>query len=258
MEGAFLYKILVYPVKSLPPVEVLEASVTGYGTLEWDRFYAIVDRHGVIVNGKRERKIHLVRARFDLREGLIILSRPGDKRDDVYHLDEERDRVGEWLTRFLGYEVKLVKDQRGLPDDTRNNGPTVVSTSTLAEVSSWFRGWDLAQARLRFRPNLEVMGVEAFWEDKLYYGGGRGARFRIGPVTLEGRGISKRCVVPSRDPCTGVATPGFQKELSRRRKPMLMGKYPEDDHGYRLILNTVVVDGYGSILRVGDRVDVLG
>ncbi|MEB3862017.1 MAG: MOSC N-terminal beta barrel domain-containing protein [Desulfurococcales archaeon] len=258
MEGAFLYKILVYPVKSLPPVEVLEARVTRYGTLEWDRLYAIVDRNGVIVNGKRERRIHLVRARFDLREGLIILARPGDKKEEAYHLDDERDKVGEWLTSFLGYEVKLVKDPKGLPDDTRNNGPTVVSTSTLAEVASWFKGWDLMQARLRFRPNLEVMGVEAFWEDKLYHGNGRGARFRIGPVTLEGRGISKRCVVPSRDPCTGVPTPGFQKELSRRRKPMLRGKYPESDHGYRLVLNTVVIDGHGSTLRVGDRVEAIG
>ena len=254
----FLYKILLYPVKSLPPVEVLEARVTRYGTLEWDRVYAIVDEKGRIVNGKREKKIHLIRARIDPAKGLIALAEPQGGGEDVYSLEEDRSDIERWLSRFLGYPVRLIRRDEGLPDDLENNGPTVVSTATLAEVASWFPTWDLSQARLRFRANLEVYGVEAFWEDKLYYGGGRGARFKIGPVTLLGRGISKRCVVPSRDPCTGVHTPGFQRVFTSKRKPMLRGIYPESDHGYRLVLNTIVLEGHGSVIRVGDPVEVLG
>lgn len=257
-EGSpYLYKIMVYPIKSLPPVELPEARITRYGTLEWDRLYALVDERGLYVNGKRERRIHLVRARYDLLRGLVYLSACCGEEQE-YSLDKEPEEVSRWFTRFLGYSVRLVKRPEGYPDDEANRGPTVISTGTLAEVGSWF-GWDLLQARLRFRANLEIGGVEPFWEDQLYAGKGKAVVFRVGEVLMEGRNISKRCVVPSRDPFTAAVTIGFQKEFVRRRKPMLRGKYPESDHGYRLSINTVVRPGQeGKVLKIGDPVEVLG
>ena len=252
-----LYKILVYPIKSLPPVELMEARVTRYGTLEWDRRYAIVDEKGRFVNGKRERRIHLIRARYDLSRGLVYLSACCSEEAE-FSLERDREEISRWLSRFLGYRVELVGRPEGYPDDERLRGPTVISTATLAEVGSWF-GWDLIQARLRFRANLEIGGVEPFWEDNLYAGPGKAVLFRVGEVLLEGRNISKRCVVPSRDPFTGAHTRGFQRLFVERRKPMLQGKYPEKDHGYRLAINTVIRPGQeGKVLRLGDHVEVLG
>ncbi len=257
MAGPFLYKILVYPIKSLPPVELTEARVTKYGTLEWDRLYAIIDEKGRIINGKRERRIHLVRARYDLRRKLVYLSACcGD--EEAFSLDGEEDEISRWFSRFLGYTVKLVSRPEGFPDDERFRGPTVISTATLAEVGSWF-GWDLIQARLRFRANLEIAGVPPFWEDRLYAGPGKAVLFRVGEVLLEGRNISRRCVVPSRDPFTGAPTRGFQKLFVERRRPTLLGRCPEGDHGYRLAINTVIRPGQEEkVLRLGDPVEVLG
>ncbi len=254
----FLYKILVYPIKSLPPVELLEATITRRGTLLHDRVYAIVDGRGRFVNGKRERRIHLVRARYELlgAERIVVYASICCGREEVFELPNDKGRMEEWLSKFLGYDVRLVSDpEGGFPDDERYNGPTVVSTSTLAEVASWYPGWDISQARLRFRANLEIGGVEAFWEDNLYAGPGKKVVFRIGDVVLEGRNISKRCVVPSRDPFTATATPWFQKTFVAKRPPL---RQLPGDHNYRLAVNTTIPAGQeGKKLRVGDRVFIV-
>ncbi|WP_062662144.1 MOSC N-terminal beta barrel domain-containing protein [Aeropyrum camini] len=153
----FLYKILLYPIKSLPPVEVLEARVSRFGGLEWDRRLALVAGDGGFVNGKRERRLHLVRARFSLERGLVYLSACCGG-EEVYSLEDLEGMSG-WFSRFLGYPVRVVEDPAGFPDDVENPGPTVVSTATLAELAGWF-GWDLMQARLRIRANLEVWSRE--------------------------------------------------------------------------------------------------
>ena len=247
----FLYQIFVYPIKSLPPVEVPEARVTQWGTLEWDRVYVIVDEKGNIVNGKREPKIHLIKARYDLGGRRVFLSMGGPE-EEAFGL-EEAEAISKWLTRALGYTVRLVHVPEGMPDDLEKRGPTMVSNETLVEVARWFGKWgvDLLQARLRFRPNLVVAGVPPFWEDSLYPGG----RVKINGLVLEVRGISKRCAVPSRDPLTGAAIPYFQKEFVERRRPLLEGKY--SDHAYRLVANTVVLSGHGTTIRVLDPVEAL-
>lgn len=251
-EAVILYKIMVYPIKSLPPVELVEAKVTKYGTLEWDRVYAIVDEKGRIVNGKRERRLHLIRARYDLNRGLVALEACCSG-EEVFKLAGEEGEIARWLSRFLGYRVELVYRERGWPDDERFNGPTVISTGTLAEVARWF-GWDLMQARLRFRSNLEVLALEPFWEDRLYKSGGR-VVFRVGSVTLAGMNISSRCVVPSRDPFTAAPARGFQRRFVEMRRPTL--RVPLD-HSYRLAINTVVLEGHGGKVKVGDPVEVVG
>jgi len=246
-----LYRIQIFPIKALPPIEVLEAEVTECGTLRGDREFAIVDLEGRFVNGKREPRIYLVRARYNLRDRSVALSAPGMD-EAVFGLDDEAEGIARWLSRFLGYEVKLVKDPNcGFPDDTKFNGPTLISTETIAEVGSWF-GLDMLQMRLRLRMNLEVIGAGAFWEDAVY-----GKRVRIGPVVLRAANICSRCVVPTRDPFTGVPIPNFQLEVIRRRKPSVAKLYGESDHGYRIGLNTVVEEGRGARIRVMDPVDVL-
>ncbi|MCE4613901.1 MAG: MOSC N-terminal beta barrel domain-containing protein [Desulfurococcales archaeon] len=254
----FLYKILVYPIKSLPPVELLEATITRRGALLYDRVYAIVDGRGRYVNGKRERRIHLIRARYGLlgAERIVVYASLCCGREEVFELPGDKGRMERWLSSFLGYDVRLVSDpEGGFPDDEKYNGPTVVSTSTLAEVASWYPGWDISQARLRFRANLEIGGVEAFWEDNLYAGPGKKVVFRIGDVVLEGRNVSKRCVVPSRDPFTATATPWFQKTFVAKRPPL---RQLPGDHNYRLAVNTTIPAGQeGKKLRVGDRVFIV-
>ena len=254
----FVYKIMIYPIKSLPPKEVGEARVTDSGSLMYDRLYAIVDSKGRFVNGKREKKIHLLRARYALKSidrVIVHISACGD--EETFELDSEIERFERWLTRFFGYEVKVVKNtDTGFPDDIKYNGPTITSTATLSTVSSWFEDWDILQARLRFRANIEVGGVDAFWEDRLYAGPGKAVVFRVGDVVMEGRNISKRCVVPSRDPFTGKETLFFQKIFIEKRPRI---RLLENDHNYRACINTIVRPGQGGkVIRILDRVEILG
>ena len=58
--------------------------------------------------------------------------------------------------------------------------------------------------RMRFRANLEIGEVPAFWEDRLYGESGTTVRFTVGAVCLEGTNPCQRCVVPTRDPLTGT------------------------------------------------------
>ena len=93
----------------------------------------------------------------------------------------------EWLSDALREHVFLEERvEGGFPDDRDAAGPTVISTETLSEVARWF-GWDDAEAKRRFRMNLELTAeseevssderqnpelfYEAFWEDRLAFPG---------------------------------------------------------------------------------------
>jgi uncharacterized protein YcbX len=108
----------------------------------------------------------------------------------------------------------------------------------------------------RFRPNLVVRGVPAFWEDRLY-AAADSVSFRIGDVVLNGQNPCARCVVPTRDPLTGGAYPDFMKTFIERRKATLPPWAPPErfDHFYRLSVNTTIGKGEaGKVLQVGDAV----
>ena len=63
-----------------------------------------------------------------------------------------------WLSEALAENVFLEERvDGGFPDDRDAPGPTLISTESLAEVARWF-DWDLAEARRRFRMNLELTG----------------------------------------------------------------------------------------------------
>jgi uncharacterized protein YcbX len=61
-----LGRIAIFPIKSLDGVIVEEAAVTAGGILENDRVYAMFDKDGVYVNGKRTPQVHQLRCSFSL------------------------------------------------------------------------------------------------------------------------------------------------------------------------------------------------
>jgi len=254
-----LERIRVHPVKSLDPVPVESATVVENGGLGWDRRYAIL-ADGEYVNGKREQRIHRVRSRVDRDRGTVTVREQGGAGERTFHLDDDRAGFEAWLGEFLGYPVEVVRnDEGGFPDDTDASGPTVISTATIEAVASWYDGIDTAGMRRRLRANLEVGGVPAFWEDRLYGEPGRAVPFEVGAVRLRGVNPCQRCVVPTRDPDTGEPTPGFQKTFVQRRRTTLpeWASEAQFDHYFRLMVNTRVPrDSWGDSLAVGDRVTV--
>ncbi|MGH2406239.1 MAG: MOSC domain-containing protein [bacterium] len=179
-----LSRIVVYPIKALDGVEVGEASMRSGGGLAGDRELAIFDATGRVVNGKRDARVHSLRASYALAARALSLGVDG-LRSSQFHLDGDRARLEAWLAEYFGFAVTLRHDDhRGFPDDPMYFGPTVVCTETLAEVASWFPGLELDAVRQRFRANLELSGAVPFWEDRLI-GEDSPVPFTIGDVRLD-------------------------------------------------------------------------
>ena len=252
---AHLSRIVIYPFKSFDGVEVAEARVLPSGALDHDRQFALLDAQGDWVNGKRTPRIHLLRSEIDSADRRIRLSAGATTRE--FHIDADRAALEEWLSGFLGMAVRIAENAAaGFPDDTVASGPTVISTATLVNVASWFGGLPLDDVRQRFRANLEIDGVQALWEDRLYAEEGSAVRFRIGDVLLEGTNPCARCVVPTRSPATGERFDDFAATFEKQRYETLpfWATRSRFDHFYRLAVNTRPVPGGEGTIQIGDEV----
>ena len=258
---AKLARINLHPIKSFDAQAVQEAVLLASGALEHDRRYALRDREGAFVNAKRTPAIHLLRSSFDPATKLLTLRIENAKELHVFNVDFERPRLSAWLSDYFSIPLEFVENtQGGFPDDTDSSGPTVISTATLAEVADWFGGLTLDDARARFRANLEIEGIEPFWEDRLVAAGNQVVRFQIGQVELLGTNPCQRCTVPTRSPVTGNPLKDFAKTFSQRRAESLPDWAPSSrfDHFYRLAVNTRAANRTAGKIRVGDEVHILG
>jgi uncharacterized protein len=257
---AFLSRIAVFPIKALDGITVAQAGFVRGGGLEHDRQYAMFTLDGRYVNGKNERRVHEVRASFNFDVSEVTLTPWNGVLPRASFSLHDRRALESWLSAYFAYPVEVRRDdERGFPDDVDAAGPTLISTATLREIASWFNGMTLDEARARFRATLEIDGVPPFWEDQLYGSDGLAVPFAIGSVQFEGTNSSARCVVPSRDPRTGVEIQAFSKTFSERRIDTLPPWAPVSrfDHFYRASVNTrVPVATSEATIRVGDPIVV--
>ena len=253
--SATLRRITIYPIKSLDGATVDEVDVLPSGALANDRRFALVAAGGRYVNGKSTAAVQRIRAEYDLAAMTVRFDGT-----ETFSLLDDRAKAAAWLRAALGITCVLNEDvYRGFPDDADAPGPTLVSTSTLETVASWFPGMALDEARRRFRANLEIDGVEPFWEDRLVGPAGTAVPFTIGAVAWLGVNPCQRCVVPTRDALTGEADRGFQKTFAERRRAALPTWAPAErfDHFYRLAVNTKPATGdFSGRLRVGDAISL--
>lgn len=254
-----LSRITLYPFKSLDGQDVEEAVVLRSAGLSHDREYCLRDESGVALNTKRLGAALIgIRSEVHFGFGEITLRDGGG--EQTFSLERDGKKLEEWFSAHLGQKVKLAHDpERGFPDDSDASGPTLVSTATLTEVGAWF-GLDVGEARRRIRANLEIEGVPAFWEDRLYGPAGETVRFRIGEVAIEGVNPCARCAVPSRDSRSGeIAEPQFARIFAEKRRATLPAWADPSrfDHFYRISVNTRVPETEaGKELYVSDEVDL--
>ncbi len=251
-----LRSVLIYPLKALDPLIAGDARIDPGGALENDRRWAMRDRAGRFINGKKNERVSLVRSRYRMHPFSVFLKAEGMGDEAVFLMPEESRLAGEWLTRFLGVDVAMQENSAGgFPDDTAAFGPTIVSQATLETVASWYPGLEAADILRRFRPNLLIDGVPPFWEDRLYGAKGGSCPFSIGGVKFLGINPCARCVVPTRDPVSADVTPGFMARFIERRKATLpsWAEPSQFDHFYRLCVNTQIPPTEaGKTLRIGD------
>ncbi|PSN12253.1 MOSC domain-containing protein [filamentous cyanobacterium CCP5] len=250
-------RLTLYPIKSLDGVEVEMAEVLPSGALRGDRQWAIVDDMGNFVNGKREARVHGLRSRFDLAAATVDISAPSQG-GGCFHLGQELGALETWLSDYFGYGVKLERNQEtGFPDDTDSPGPTLISTATLEAVASWYPQLTVEEVRRRFRSNIEIGEVPAFWEDALFAEAGQPVLFHIGSVGFSGVNPCQRCVVVTRDSQTGSPLAGFQKTFIAQRQATLpdWSERSRFNHFFRLAVNTRLASpGLIGCLQIADPI----
>jgi uncharacterized protein YcbX len=253
---AKLIKILIFPIKSLDPIALNQVRISAGGALAGDREFAMFDQNGQYINAKRNLKIYLLRANYDLDDRLVTLHIQDQRNFVTFHLDRDRVAISKWLSAYLEEPVELRQNNiNGFPDDADAWGATIISEATLETVKTWYPDLSLEQIRLRFRTNLEMSEMESFAEDRLFAKSGTTVPFQIGDVQLLGTNPCQRCPVPSRDPFTGRIYPEFQKIFANQRELTLPPNIERSpfNHFYRLALNTrIPLTESGKILRIGD------
>jgi uncharacterized protein YcbX len=252
-------RLFIHPIKSLDRVSVREARVLMGGSLVHDREFALFDQDGNFVNGKQQPRVHLLRAEYDLANFTVTLRTQDQGDAQTFHLLDERARLEAWFSDFFGFSVVLRRDTTtGFPDDPVSPGPTILSVATLDEISSWFPELNREQTSRRFRANIEIANVPAFWEDQLFGEPSTVVEFTIGQVQFHGVNPCQRCVVPSRHPDTGDMIHGFQKTFSEKRKATLpaWAVASRFNHFYRLSINTrISAAETGKVIHVGDALN---
>ncbi len=254
---AFLARITLFPFKALDGQAVDSAAILPSGALQHDRRFALVDVAGRYINGKRTDKLHPIRSSFDPQHQRLELVNHGELA--TFHVAEDREEIEQYFSLLLNERVRLLENRtHGFPDDTDAPGPTVISTATLEAVASWFPGLTHDEVRRRFRANLEIGGVEPFWEDRLAGPAGEGVPLRIGKIMFEGMNPCQRCVVPTRAAHTGEPWPGFQKTFAQQREKLLpiWANRSRFNHFYRLAINTrLAPNSLGGEIRCSEPVE---
>ena len=254
-------RLTVYPFKSLDGIDLAAATLIDGGALRFDRVFALIDETAAFVNAKHETRVHELRVEYTLNLDRATFVSPRLTSSVTFAFDEDPARLTTWLSQHFDRPISLrYKYAGGFPDDTSASGPTVVSTATLTEVASWFPGLTVQNIRHRLRANIELDGVPAFWEDKLYTIDGEVVPFRVGEATFEGTNPCARCVVPSRDPLNGAVLPTFSKTVAQRRAATLpaWAERSRFDHFYRLTVNTRADASQNDrSIRVGDTLEMI-
>jgi uncharacterized protein YcbX len=248
-------RLFIYPLKSFDRVEVDRVTILNSGAIYGDRTWALFDAAGNFVNGKRHASIQAIRSQFDLANNRIILQI--DDRVNSFNLLTETELIRDYLSDYLGFAVKIQQNvDRGFPDDTISPGPTIISTATILEIASWYRELNPEEIRRRFRANIEIDGVPAFWEDRLFDRPETTVKFQIGEVKLLGVNPCQRCVVVTRDSQTGNITPNFQKIFIANRQTTLPDWVNRSrfNHFFRLAINTRLATAIEeTTIKIGDR-----
>ena len=256
-----LSRINIFPVKSLDGITLQKSTITKGGCLLHDREFALIDENGSFIIGKSNSLVHTLRSAVDFENETISLRPDTDETWNHFHLKKEKTEIESFLTGHFGIKTKLIQNVTGrfldIPDIS---GATILSTASLQEVSSWFDHMNLDETRKRFRATLEIDGVPAFWEDHLFSHEDRAIEFTVGDVTLYGNSPRARCVVPTRNPDTGVITHAFPKSFSRHRASTLpqWSNLEEYGHHYYLTVNCLIPPTeIGKTIETGNPIKII-
>ncbi|WP_136413293.1 MOSC N-terminal beta barrel domain-containing protein [Herbaspirillum sp. ST 5-3] len=278
---AILTELNLYPIKSCAGVALREATLTSAGLMSehiYDREWMVMDAHGEFMTQRNHPRMALITPRIktdtlELRApGMLRLEIPlglpdpeDEKTIDVTVWDDHvtaydcDETTAAWFSNFLGTSCRLVRfhaNAKRFASTKWTDGveaPTlfsdgfpmlVISEASLADLN----GKLLAQGRAalpmnRFRPSIVVSDIAAFEEDYA-------ESFSIGEAKLKPVKPCPRCPIPSIDQSTGEFGPDPLDILRGYRANARI------DGGIAFGMNTILLEGEGQVLRVGQEVKV--
>jgi uncharacterized protein YcbX len=266
-------QLWIYPVKSLTGIPLHSATLLSSG-LEGDREWMLVDADGLFLSQRKLPRMATIRT--ELRDGELVLSRPGDGEvlvptpegdpctvkvwNSICSAYVASDHVNEWLQQALAITstIRLVRFDKRVPRPTNPDrfGPyhTYFSdgapylSANLASLQALNQHLILAHTIpvdiQRFRPNLVFSGMPAFAEHEFQY-----LRAAGGEAILGLKDHSQRCSIITVDQNTGIASATQHPFAELAQLNSMPGKPKAPAFG----VNTVLLSGDGSPIRCGDQ-----
>lgn len=246
--------IAIAPVKSMALV-FLDRAELGPDGIPGDRAFAVIDRTGRLVHGKRAGSLATVRVERDAAHGTLAMHFPdgsdargqpsfGEPVVAIFSGGPRSARAvgGPWsaaLSRWSGQSLRLVAMDRAEGFD-RGPSATLLSTAALTDLAR-AGGSDEPLDRRRFRMTFGIDGVPAYAED-----GWIGRDVRIGAAVVRVAGNVGRCAVTTHDPDTGRPSFDTLRILNHHRgnvptsEPLPFGVWAEVVVPGRVVLGDLV------------------
>lgn len=276
-----LAELNLYPIKSCAGITLTEATLTPTGLMHehiYDREWMVVDADGEMLTQREFPKMALIEPR--IRGDMLELRAPGMLRLDIPldlpHPDDERlmrvrvwkdevdaydcdDTTATWFSKAIGIDCRLVRfhpNARRIASTTWTDGVEVptffsdgfpmlaIGTGSLADLNEKL----VAQGREalpmnRFRPNIVLGDIPPFEEEYA-------ESYRIGDALLKPVKPCPRCPMPSIDQSTGEFGPDPLDILQTYRVN------PRVDNRVTFGINTILLEGEGQVVRVGQPVEI--
>lgn len=284
---AILTQLLVYPIKSCAGMAVAAATLHESGLVAegvHDREWMLVTEDGRFLTQREFPRMALIRpcpdgavlrvrvpALPDLLLPLAWDAQSPARRvaiwDDLVDAADCGNEAAAWFSEAIGASCRLVRFRRetvrptslkwtgGVPSQARfaDGYPLLlIGQASLDDLNARLRAAGRAALPMdRFRPNLVAEGLEAFEEDyvaELRWASADGAA--AGPVAIRPVKPCARCPIPSIDQDTGLPGPDPLDILQAYRAN------PRLDGAVCMGMNCIVTAGAGSLLRVGQKLDV--
>lgn len=262
-----LTDIRIYPVKSFAGIQLSQTEVQPQGLCD-DRLLMLVDKNRMFITQRKYPQLALLNTQYT-DEGLRIdtakfspliiketdftaKSLPVKIWQDVCFGIIATDKVNQWFSHYLGFQVKLIKYDKNA---SREIDPNYSQPNDIVSFADGFPLLVISQASLNdlnsqletpvsmanFRPNIVVDGCEAYAEDDW-------KRIQISGVEFDAVKLCSRCVLTTVDPKTGIKSQNGQplKTLSQYRK---------GEGGIFFGMN--LIPRSKGIIRVTDKVEIV-
>lgn len=273
--------LTLYPIKSCAGIDLPAATVTTSGLCHrhvHDREWMVVDSTGHFLSQRSHAAMALIfpvlqpdamtvhapdMPPLEIATAALAAGSPPTVTvriwDDSVTAHDCGDLAAGWFSRVIGLPCRLVRFDpacRRLASKKwthDSEAPTrfsdgfpmlLISQESLDDLNQKLQAQGRAALPMnRFRPNIVIDGVEAFEEDFA-------AVIRAGKTSLQPVKPCTRCPMPAIDQATGEYGPDPMDILMTYRAN------PRVDGGVTFGINTILLEGDGEILRVGQEIEV--